>query len=96
MLQQSDYEGFYVIWLDEEGEEITEEWLDRATLETALKTIALRVRQSPSKCPQNIAGFYIERAFHWRQRKGLTKARDSELDKQVKETIAKYGKPPDE
>lgn len=64
--------GFYIVWLDDEGDPIAEtndewldEWIDRTSLENAVRAVALRLRQSPHICPPNVAGFYVIPGDKW-------------------------------
>jgi hypothetical protein len=66
----SDFDGYYIVWLNANGKEIGDEWFNAPTYEKAVAKAALRLRQSPHLCPANVGGFYIEYLVDWRKRHG--------------------------
>lgn len=69
-MRNRDFEGYYVIWLDEDGKEIGNEWISKPTYSSAVRMISLRLYQSPHRCPKDVGGFYIEHIHVYRRRHG--------------------------
>lgn len=65
-----NFDGYYIIWLDDSGNEIGDEWVFKPTYELALKAAGLRIYQSPHMCPPDVGGFYVEHPHRWRSRHG--------------------------
>lgn len=65
-----DFDGFYIVWLDDKNEVIGDEWINKKTFESAVRAVGLRIYQSPHTCPPGIAGFYVEHIHQWRERHG--------------------------
>jgi hypothetical protein len=74
-----NFDGYYIIWLDQNGKEIGDEWIFKPTYEDALQSAGLRIYQSPHKCPVDVGGFYIEHVHRWRERHGHSKNKLGEM-----------------
>ena len=68
MKADPEFEGYYIIWLDETGKEIGDEWTFKPSYEQAVRAVGLRLYQSPHKCPPSAGGFYIEPLASWQKR----------------------------
>jgi hypothetical protein len=99
-----DIDGFYIMWQDSDGDIIGEEWVDKRTYDDAIRSIALRIRQSRHRCPTNLGGFYIMHPAAWREFRGVDPPKLHEIGTQKREVYLqdemtrriqdKHGPPP--
>lgn len=74
-----DFDGYYITWLDENGKEISSEWIFKTTYQGAVRFAALRIYQSPHMCPANVGGFFAEHVHSWRERHGQNRDKLGEM-----------------
>lgn len=110
-MQDRNYDGYYIVWFDSDMQPIdADAWIDKATHLNAVRSAALRLRQSPHMVPESAVGFCVITPQRWRIHKGMEikpedltqklaeipKLSKEEFDKLQDELSKKYGPPPND